>query len=75
MGISPIVHAVVGAQDGEMAEIVNLRLMKKRQARDAQAAEAKQNRARHGRTKLEKANDRRTEQKRQALLDATRRGG
>ena len=58
-----------------MAEIVNLRQMKKGRARDAQAAKAEQNRVRHGRTKVEKANDRRTEERRKALLDATRRNG
>jgi len=56
-----------------MAEIVNLRQMKKRRAREAAAADAKQNRVRHGRTAAEKANDRRGEERRKALLDGARR--
>jgi hypothetical protein len=51
-----------------MGEIVNLNRVKKRQARDAAA-----NRAKHGRTAAGKANDRRAEARRQALLDGTRR--
>ncbi len=57
-----------------MGEIVNLRAAKQRLARAAQAAEAKQNRVRHGRGKAEKANDQRAETRRAALLDALRRG-
>ena len=57
-----------------MGEIVNLRRMKKRREQAGAAAAAKQNRIRHGRTKAEKANDQRAEQRRQALLDASRRG-
>jgi hypothetical protein len=56
-----------------MAEIVNLRSVKKRLARTAQATEAKQNRVRHGRDKAAKANDQRAEAQREALLDAVRR--
>ncbi len=56
-----------------MGEIVNLRQVKKRQEREAAAATAQQNRVRHGRTKAEKANDRRAEERRQALLDAKQR--
>jgi hypothetical protein len=56
-----------------MGEIVNLRSVKKRVARATQAAKAKENRARHGRTKPEAANDRRTEAIRTTLLDALRR--
>jgi len=56
-----------------MGEIVNLRQVKKRQEREAAAATAQQNRVRHGRTKAEKANDRRAEERRQALLDAKKR--
>jgi hypothetical protein len=56
-----------------MGEIVNLNRVKKRQARDAAAAEAAANRAKHGRTAVAKANDRRAEARRQALLDGTRR--
>jgi hypothetical protein len=58
-----------------MGEIVNLRRMKKQRERDDAAALAKQNRVRHGRTKAEKANDQRAEERRQALLDASRRRG
>jgi Domain of unknown function (DUF4169) len=57
-----------------MGEIVNLRRAKKQRARDEAAVAAKQNRVRHGRTKVEKANDKRAEQRRAALLDASRRG-
>jgi hypothetical protein len=57
-----------------MGEIVNLRLVKKRVARVAQAATAKESRVRHGRSKPEAANDRRTEATRTTLLDALRRG-
>ena len=57
-----------------MGEIVNLRSMKKRLARAAEAREAKENRVRHGRTKAETANDRRAETRRTGLLDALRRG-
>ena len=55
-----------------MGEIVNLRQMKKRQVRDAQAKQAAENRVRHGRTGAEKDNDRRAEERRQALLDGAR---
>jgi len=57
-----------------MGEIVNLRSVKKRLARAEQAAEAKENRIRHGRTKAATANDRRAEQRRVALLDGSARG-
>jgi hypothetical protein len=57
-----------------MGEIVNLRRMKKRREQQDAAETAKQNRVRHGRTATQKANDRREEQRRQALLDASRRG-
>ena len=56
-----------------MGEIVNLRSVKKRVIRARQAAEAKENRIRHGRTGSEKANDRRAETQRAAALDALRR--
>jgi hypothetical protein len=68
------VHAVLETQDGVMGEIVNLRRMKKRCEQQDAAETAKQNRVRHGRTAIQKANDRRAEQRRQALLDASRRG-
>ncbi len=57
-----------------MGEIVNLRQARKLRERLDAAAAAKQNRVRHGRTNAEQANDRRTEARRQALLDASRRG-
>ena len=57
-----------------MGEIVNLRSMKKRLARAAEAREAKENRVRHGRTKTEAINDRHAETRRTVLLDALRRG-
>ena len=57
-----------------MAEIVNLRRVKKQRERDDAAASAQQNRARHGRTKAERANDAREAARREALLDALRRG-
>jgi hypothetical protein len=57
-----------------MGEIVNLRSVKKCRDRQATAAEAKQNRMRHGRTKAEKENDRRLEERRRELLDALDRG-
>ena len=56
-----------------MGEIVNLRSVKKSLARDAAAAEAKQNRIRHGRAKAAKLNDRRAEQRRASHLDGSRR--
>ena len=55
-----------------MGEIVNLRQMKKRRERDAKAAAAAENRVRHGRTGAQKDNDRRTEERRIALLDGAR---
>jgi len=58
-----------------MAEIVNLRRVKKQRARAEQAQEAKENRIRHGRTAAQKENDARAEQRRQALLDGKRGEG
>jgi hypothetical protein len=57
-----------------MGEIVNLRSVKKRVAREAVKATAQQNRIRQGRTKAEKANDQREAARRAALLDGSRRG-
>ena len=57
-----------------MGEIVNLRRVKKCHADDEAAAAAKQQRVRHGRTKAERANDAREAARRQARLDALRRG-
>lgn len=56
-----------------MAEIVNLHRVKQRQARAAAAAAAQRNRVRHGRTAV-KANDQRTEARREAAMDALKRG-
>lgn len=55
-----------------MGEIVNLRRMKKRRERDANAAAAAENRVRHGRTGPQKENDRRAEERRIARLDGAR---
>jgi hypothetical protein len=65
---------MLDTQDAAVGEIVNLQREKKRRVRDEAATLAKQNRVRHGRTKAERANDRRVEERRQALLDASRRG-
>lgn len=40
-----------------MAEIINLRRVKKHQARQDAAQQASENRVRHGRTKTERAHD------------------
>lgn len=56
-----------------MGEIVNLNLARKRAARAAAKAEAAANRVKHGRSAPEKANDRRAEARRKALLDGARR--
>ena len=56
-----------------MGEIVNLNRVKKQQARAAATETAAANRAKHGRTAAEKANDRRAESRRQALLDGAKR--
>jgi hypothetical protein len=55
-----------------MGEIVNLRTVKKRLARQAKLAEAAENRVRHGRTGAGKANDLRDELRRKELLDGSR---
>lgn len=56
-----------------MAEIVNLNKARKARAKADAAAEAAANRAKHGRTKAEKAKDRAAEARRQALLDGAKR--
>lgn len=56
-----------------MADIVNLNRARKARAKAEQAATAAANRVKHGRTAAEKANDRRAEERREALLDGTRR--
>jgi len=57
-----------------MGEIVNLRSVKKRLAGDAAKAAAKENRIRHGRDKIAKANEQREAARRATALDALRRG-
>lgn len=56
-----------------MAEIVNLNKARKAQARQGAEALAAANRAKHGRTKAEKANEARAEARRKALLDGAKR--
>ncbi len=56
-----------------MAEIVNLNKARRARTKEQAEAEAAANRARHGRTKAEKDNDRRAEERRQALLDGAKR--
>lgn len=51
-----------------MAEIINLNRFKKAKARDSDTREATENRVRFGRSKTEKANDRRGEERRAQLL-------
>ena len=55
-----------------MDEIVNLRRVKKQREREAKATSAAENRVRHGRTGAQKANDRRAEERREALLNGAR---
>ncbi|MBB6013357.1 hypothetical protein HNR59_002702 [Aquamicrobium lusatiense] len=52
-----------------MGEIVNLRQIRKRKARDDKELAAAQNRALHGRTKSERERDRKAEEKSRTLLD------
>lgn len=56
-----------------MAEIVNLNRVKKARARTEADAEAAVNRAKHGRTRAEKARDAQAETQRNALLDGARK--
>ncbi|MDP3896918.1 MAG: DUF4169 family protein [Mesorhizobium sp.] len=56
-----------------MAEIVNLRLARKRKAREDEADRAAANRALHGRTKAEKRADRATRDQAARFLDGHRR--
>lgn len=56
-----------------MAEIVNLNRLRKARARADAAATAAANRARHGRTLAERAQDRLADARRDALLDGARR--
>ena len=56
-----------------MSDIINLRLARKRKARADKELVAEQNRARFGRTKLEKAESRRLAQREAHFLDAHKR--
>jgi hypothetical protein len=56
-----------------MAEIVNLNRARKARAKAEAERQAAANRAKHGRTGAEKANDRREEARRRALLDGAKR--
>ncbi len=56
-----------------MGEIVNLNKTRKARERQEAEAAAAANRAKHGRTKAEKANDVRAEARRKALLDGAKR--
>ena len=56
-----------------MADPVNLNRVRKQKAKAEAALEAAANRAKHGRTKAQKDNDRRAEERRQTLLDGTKR--
>lgn len=56
-----------------MADIISFRKAKKSLSRKAHDQEAIENRIRFGRTKAQKENDRRSEEKRAALLDGIER--
>ena len=56
-----------------MAEIVNLNKARKARAKAEAEAQAAANRAKHGRTKADKAQDRAAAARRQALLDGAKR--
>jgi hypothetical protein len=58
-----------------MAEIVNLRRVKKTRARAAAAQDAVESRVRHGRNGAEKARDRLAQERQRAALDGARRPG
>lgn len=55
-----------------MAEIVNLNRVKKAKARAEAEKTAAANRAKHGRTKAERAKDAAEEERRRALLDGAK---
>jgi hypothetical protein len=57
-----------------MAEIVNLRMARKRKARTEREAHATEKRALHGRSKAEKERDRAVDEKNQAFVDGHFRG-
>ncbi len=56
-----------------MAEIVNLRMVRKAKTRAEHQAEAQANRAKFGRTKAEKARDQLDAERTARLLDGARR--
>jgi hypothetical protein len=56
-----------------MAAIVNLNRARKARAKTEAETQAAANRAKHGRTKAEKANDRAAEARRETLLDGAKR--
>ncbi|MDB5380574.1 MAG: hypothetical protein JWO26_206 [Rhodospirillales bacterium] len=56
-----------------MAEIVNLNRVKKAKAKVEDQAKAVANRAKHGRTTVERARDTREEAQRNVLLDGARK--
>lgn len=58
-----------------MADIVNLRLVRKRGDRAAREQTASQNRALHGRTKVEKERDRRNTEKAEKFVAGHRLSG
>ena len=60
---------------GAMTDPVNLNHLRKQKARADAAREAAANRVKHGRTRTERENDRRAEEKRRALLDGAKREG
>ena len=57
-----------------MAEIVNLRMARKRKARAEREAHASETRALHGRPKAEKQRDRAAEEKNRNFVDGHFRG-
>ncbi len=56
-----------------MADIISFRKAKKSANRKAHDQQAVENRVRFGRTKIQKENDRRIEERRTALLDGAKR--
>ena len=56
-----------------MAEIINLRRVKKQQARQEAAQQAVENRIRHGRTKAERVNDEAERDRERKRLDGVKR--
>jgi hypothetical protein len=56
-----------------MAEIVNLNKTRKAKARSEQDSQARANRIKYGRTKAEKENDRRADERRESLHQGRKR--